>query len=96
MTKDYTEAEIDAVLALKQYVMHQNPPHTETALFGTRCPYCGKSDRIRRLDPPQEPDDEYARLWRQAANAEDNLGVCKFCHNLLRLESGRAAALTDA
>ena len=75
-------------------VLDMGLPHQEMAYFGVICPYCGKTDRIHRLDRPAEldsPPADYVRLWEQHAQ-DGELVVCKFCHQLLRLGPDRRMA----
>mgnify|MGYP005832338553 CR=1 FL=1 len=68
-------------------------PRDETAYFGVTCPYCGKTDRIYRLEEPSELDgapEEYGQMWQEFAK-QGELVVCKFCRHLLRLEEGQKA-----
>jgi hypothetical protein len=89
----------EMVEALRQFVMEHALPLTDVALFGTRCPYCGKSDRIRSLESPEElehelPDHDletYRDLWHSLISGDPGLGVCKFCQNVLRLLDGNKA-----
>ena len=84
----------EAAEALKTLVLMHGLPKTDMALFGIKCPYCGKSDRIRELEEPdaltQKMDSEnmatYFNLWDQLARSNGSLGVCKFCQNLLLLQ----------
>ena len=84
----------EAVEALKALIIEKNLPQTDVAIFGIKCPYCGKSDRIHRLespeDLPQSVDDEdtaqYGVLWHTLNPEAALLGVCKFCHNPLELQ----------
>ena len=84
----------EAVEALKTLVLTHGLPKTDMTLFGTLCPYCGKSDRIRALDKPDDLDRQmdankltvYLSLWDQLTRAGGSLGVCKFCQNLLLLK----------
>ncbi len=39
---------------LKALIIEKSLPRTEVAIYGVKCPYCGKSDRIHRLEPPAE------------------------------------------
>jgi hypothetical protein len=79
--------------------MEHGLPLTDMALFGVRCPFCGKSDRVRPLENPEElerdlpPDDleVYRHLWQSLMSRESGLGVCKFCQNALRLLAGNKA-----
>ena len=85
---------------LKTFVLTHGLPKTDMALFGIKCPYCGKSDRIRELEEPdalsKKIDSEnmaiYFSLWDQLARSNGSLGVCKFCQNLLLLQDQASAA----
>ena len=94
----------EAVEELKKLVIELGLPKSDMALFGIRCPYCGKSDRIRQLEPPEELTgkldtqslETYEDLLRQfAPSSRVVLGVCKFCQNPLELffEKSKAAPL---
>ena len=84
----------EATEVLKTFVLTHGLPKTDMALFGIKCPYCGKSDRIRELEEPdaltRKMDSEnmatYFNLWDQLARSNGSLGVCKFCQNLLVLQ----------
>jgi hypothetical protein len=93
-----------AVEELKKLVIELGLPKSDMALFGIRCPYCGKSDRIRQLEPPKELTgaldteslETYEDLWRQfTPSSRAVLGVCKFCQNPLELffEKSKAVPL---
>ena len=85
---------------LKSFVLTHGLPETDMALFGVKCPYCGKSDRIRELEEPEalrkKMDSKqvaiYINLWGQLAHSNGSLAVCKFCQNLLLLQ-GKADAV---
>jgi len=85
---------------LKTFVLTHGLPTTDMALFGIKCPYCGKSDRIRELEEPdalsEKIDSEnmaiYYSLWDQLARSNGSLAVCKFCQNLLLLQDQASAA----
>ena len=89
-----------AVEVLKTIILTHDLPQTDMALFGIKCPYCGKSDRIRELEEPdaltQKMDSKnmaiYCNLWDQLTRLNGSLGVCKFCQNLLLLQE-KASAL---
>jgi hypothetical protein len=89
----------EMVEAFREFVMEHGLPLTDMALFGIRCPYCGKSDRIRQLESPEElekdlpPDDleVYRHLWQSLNSGDPGLSVCKFCQNALRLVGGNTA-----
>jgi len=95
----------ESVLKLQQFVIDHGLPKTDMALFGIKCLYCGKSDRIRQLESPDQlhekmdPKDmkRYSDLWMRLAQSGDSLGVCKFCQNLLKLymEKGSTEALYE-
>lgn len=82
-----------AIEDLKKFIIIHDLPRAEMALFGIQCPYCGKSDRIRELDAPEslvkdlEPDHVkiYADLWQRLNPLSDDMGVCRFCQNPLKL-----------
>jgi len=85
---------------LKTFVITHGLPKTDMALYGIKCPYCGKSDRIRELEEPDalggKVDSEqlttYSNLWDQLGRSNGSLAVCKFCQNLLLLQ-GKADAM---
>jgi hypothetical protein len=95
----------EVIQKLHQFVIEHGLPKTDMALFGIRCPYCGKSDRIRELEDPDElqegmgPEDikEYTELWMDLTQSGGSLGVCKFCNNPLGLfvEQGKAEPLYE-
>ena len=63
-------------------------PKRDLALFGIRCPYCGKSDRINPLEKPEDLEpcpEDYRKLWEQFGQ-EGDLVVCKFCEVLLVMD----------
>jgi hypothetical protein len=90
----------EAAEVLKTFVLTHGLPKTDMALFGIKCPYCGKTDRIRELEEPdvltRKMDSKnmaiYFNLWDQLARSNGALGVCKFCQNLLLLQD-KAGAL---
>ena len=95
----------ESVDMLQKLVIDNGLPKTDLALFGVKCLYCGKSDRIRQLESPDElqgkinpPDYKtYTELWEHLAISGSSLGICKFCQNILRLyvEMGEAKALYE-
>ena len=95
----------ESVQKLRQFVIIHSLPKTDMALFGIKCLYCGKSDRIRQLESPNQlhekmdPKDmqRYSDLWKRFTQSGDSLGVCKFSQNLLKLyiEKGKAEALYE-
>ena len=96
---------IEAMLGIRHFVMEHDLPRTDMALFGIKCPYCGKSDRIRQLETPEELHgdlvnsdlEHYARLWRSLVKEDVALGFCKFCFNVLKLglDNGVAEPMLD-
>ena len=71
-----------------------SPP--ETALPGIKCPDCGRSDCIIRLDAPtNESTKKYTDAWEALAQLGMFMGVCRHCGVALKicLEAGRAAHL---
>ncbi len=86
---------------LRRLVLELDLPMARVHVLPVRCPYCGKSDRIHALtDPASErgvpPDHrtEYETLWKDFGG--QGLGVCKFCHQLVRVgPGGTAAGLLD-
>ncbi len=93
----------EAVQLLQQFILDHGLPKTDVALFGIKCPYCGKSDRIRQLESPEElhgkSDSEdvqkYSDFWVYFIRSNESLGVCKFCNNPLKIidKSGNAEPL---
>ena len=93
----------EVVEKFQQLVIEQGLPKTDMALFGIKCPYCGKSDRIRQLEDPEElgagiETEEmqmYSYYWKSLTLEEGSIGVCKFCQNPLKiyLKEGKAEAL---
>lgn len=89
----------EAAEVLKTFVLTHGLPKTDMALFGIKCPYCGKTDRIRELEEPdvltRKMDSKnmaiYFNLWDQLARSNGALGVCKFCQNLLLLQDKTGA-----
>ena len=92
---------IDNIEKLQKILIEEGLPQTDRAFFGLKCPYCGKSDRIRELEPPQALEgvlgssvlSVYEDIWRRLAMPGSVLGVCKFCQNPLRITSADAQAV---
>jgi len=91
-----------AIDQLSQFIITHDLPDSDFSLFNIQCPYCGKSDRIRELDPPNalgsrfNPKDlaVYTAIWQQFVQMDESLGVCKFCDTPVKLnDNGRAAPL---
>lgn len=93
---------MDDFESFKRFVIMHGLPRSDFSLFGLSCPYCGKSDRIRRLEPPDETagildtaaNASYLSLWQAVNPGGAPLCVCKFCQNILRMDgAGRAASM---
>ena len=88
---------------LRQFLITHELPKTDFGLIGVYCPYCGKSDRIRELEPPEDLTDSfdsevlqtYTTLWKQLNPSNKILGICTFCINPLGLilEENKATTL---
>lgn len=87
---------MDSLERLRRFILENSLPREDMALFGVKCPYCGKSDRIRQLETPDDlkksmSEDHlgvYQDLWTSFLRGPGALGVCKFCQTPLRLPSG--------
>jgi len=83
----------EATASIKRLVIECELPRTDMALFGILCPYCGKTDRIRRLESPPDLEgvlleadlEVYKGVWSILVLNGEDLGVCKFCFNPLKL-----------
>ena len=94
---------LDVVQKLQRFIADHDLPKTDIALYGIKCPYCGKSDRIRELEDPNElegvidPEDikTYSDCCVALSLSMGSLGVCKFCQNPLRIsvKGGKAEAI---
>ena len=89
---------------LRNFVMEHGLTDTEMTLFGVKCPYCGKSDQIRKLESPDdlirviEPDAlvAYSAFLKKLQQLEISVGVCRFCRNCLSLtKTDQAAPLPE-
>ena len=88
-----------AVDQLKLFIINHDLPETDLTLFNVKCPYCGKSDHIRKLESPDflnsrlNPLDlnAYIEIWHNFARSGESLGVCKFCQTPLKLINNRSA-----
>jgi hypothetical protein len=73
------------IACLRDVIFDLELPRTEFALYGVRCPYCGKSDRIHRLERPEElPDvpDAYQAAWNGISKEKEPV-LCMFCRQVL-------------
>ena len=90
---------IEAVLTLKELVIRHGLPRSDYALYGVKCPYCGKIDRVCRLETPEnlqqimaaEDVRVYTEHWHMVSRPDQSIGVCKFCHHLLHLNDNADA-----
>ncbi len=89
---------------LRNFVMEHGLPVTEMTLFGIKCPYCGKSDQIRKLESPDDLDQvietdalgAYSAYLKKLQQPETSIGVCRFCRNCLSLtKAGQAMPLPE-
>ncbi|WP_027357107.1 hypothetical protein [Desulfofundulus thermocisternus] len=92
--------ELETIEQFRNLVLKLGLPRTDMVLFGIVCPYCGKNDRIRPLEPPEELSKElgqqemalYARVWREL-HPDNSLAVCRFCRNILQVQTGARRAV---
>ena len=90
----------EATASIKRLIIEYELPGTDMSLLGILCPYCGKTDRIRQLEPPAalegvlaEADLEvYKDVWSMLVLNGEDLVVCKFCFNPLRLNPDEGLA----
>lgn len=84
---------------LKDLVLDAGLPWEDFVLFGAVCPYCGKNDRVRPLEPPdgltgrldERELQAYSSLWAELLGGQGekgSLAVCKFCNNIMSMNSG--------
>lgn len=69
-------------------------PRHDFAIFGVMCPYCGKTDRIHKLEEPSEIEEtpaEYDVIWNKF-RPKGELVMCKFCRQILLLSESRGSA----
>jgi hypothetical protein len=92
---------IDDIEKFQKILIEAGLPRTDRAIYGQKCPYCGKSDRIRELEAPQALEGAigssamsiYKDIWRRVEMPGSVLGVCKFCQNPLRIPFAGAQAM---
>ena len=86
--------EWEEIEKFKNLILKLELPRNDFALFGLSCPYCGKTDRIHRLEDPSElieaPTD-YEVIWSKF-RPKGELVVCKFCRQVLILSEPRGSA----
>lgn len=81
------------VKKLAKLLFELDLPRGDFVLFGVLCPYCGKTDRIRLLEAPEDLEGElaeeqlaaYKSAW-EGMRPQGPLAICKFCVNLLSLD----------
>ena len=79
----------------KSLVLQLELPRHDFALFGVKCPYCGKTDRIHKLEEPDEINGapaEYGEVWNKY-RPKGELSVCTFCRQILALSESRDSAI---
>lgn len=79
----------DEIERFGKLIIELGLPFNDYALFGVKCPYCGKSDRINRLESPEELTDcpeEYRVFWQKFGQGGDPV-VCTFCRQVLALDN---------
>lgn len=89
----------EAVDQLGRLILTHDLPESDFTLYNIRCPYCGKPDRIRELESPEDlnsrltPRDltAYSEIWQQFTRPDESLGVCKFCNNPVKLTGSNSA-----
>ena len=91
--------EWEKIERLRAIVVELELPRHDFVLFGVKCPYCGKADRIHKLENPSELGEtsvEYAEIWNKF-RSKGELAVCKFCRQVLLLSepSGSASPLEE-
>jgi hypothetical protein len=93
-----------ALEEFKNCVIRHDLPKTDLSLYGIRCPYCGKSDRVTQLELPDAIQNQmnlhdwklYAAFWNQFVKPDTSIAVCKFCQNPLRLvNNGQAEPIFE-
>ncbi len=90
---------IETIEDLRQFVMEYGLPATEMTLFGVKCPYCGKSDQIKKLESPDDLTDvietdalaAYSSFLKKRQQLESAIGVCWFCRNCVSFTSAGQA-----
>lgn len=88
----------ETIEQFRKLILEMGLPRNDYALFGVKCPYCGKSDRINRLESPEELKvcpEEYRSFWNQLRQGGDPV-VCTFCRQVLSLDNGSHQAKPPA
>jgi hypothetical protein len=89
----------EAVDQLGRIIITHELPTSDFTLYNIRCPYCGKPDRIRELESPDDLNSRlnsqdltmYSEIWQQFTGSDESLGVCKFCNNPVKLKNNNSA-----
>ena len=85
---------IEEIEKFKELVLNLELPRHDFAFFGVMCPYCGKTDRIHKLEEPGEMEEtpaEYVEIWNKH-RPKGELSVCTFCRQILVLSASRDRA----
>jgi hypothetical protein len=86
----------DAADIIKQAWLERTPSAPSRELVLTPCPYCGKSDRLDRLERSAlGPGPKLEAAWETLAGPGRGVGLCGFCLNVVVLEGGSALAPGD-
>ena len=86
--------EWEEIEKFKNLILELELPRNDFALFGVKCPYCGKTDRIHKLEEPAEIGEtsaDYDKVWHKF-RPKGELVVCKFCQQVLILSKSRGSA----
>ncbi len=86
--------EWEKIERFRAIVVELELPRHDFVLFGVKCPYCGKADRIHKLEDPSELGEtsvEYAEIWNKF-RSKGELAVCKFCRQVLLLSEPSGSA----
>ncbi|MCB2188572.1 MAG: hypothetical protein KQJ78_19295 [Deltaproteobacteria bacterium] len=70
---------------LRALVLDLDLPRSDFAICGVMCPYCGKTDRIYKLEEPGQldaPPPAYQAAWDRLSG-QGELVLCKFCRQIL-------------
>ncbi|MBA4392940.1 MAG: hypothetical protein C0407_05255 [Desulfobacca sp.] len=79
----------EVIERFRKLIFEMGLPRNDYALFGVKCPYCGKSDRINRLESPEELTDcpeEYRLFWDKFGFRGDPV-ICTFCRQVLSIDN---------
>ena len=86
--------EWEEIERFRAIVLELELPRNDFVLFGVMCPYCGKADRIYKLEDPSELGEtpvEYDKIWNKF-KSKGELVVCKFCRQVMLLSEQRGSA----